>query len=138
MEIYATWARMFELQKYYSWIVDRFHISTQAYQKLACNRDYDFRWLEERLLPLNFRIVFCTRSPESFEAAREERLKISGNPSQYDDLSPFIREQELMRELIGKSILPSLTLDISDNKVPAAVERIAGWLDQSGGLYMNS
>jgi hypothetical protein len=43
-----------------------------------------------------------------------------------------------MRELIGKSILPSLTLDISDNKVPAAVERIAGWLDQSGGLYMNS
>src|SRR6185503_9896358 len=33
METYATWARMFELQKYYSWIVDRFHISTQAYQK---------------------------------------------------------------------------------------------------------
>jgi len=26
METYGTWARMFELQKYYSWIVDRFHI----------------------------------------------------------------------------------------------------------------
>ena len=129
---------MFELQKYYSWIVDRFHISTQTYQKLACSRDYDFRWLEERLLPLNFRIVFCTRSPESFEAAREERLKVSGNPSQYSDLSPFIREQELMRELVGQSMLPSLELDISDNNVPAAVERVAGWLEQSGGLYMNS
>jgi hypothetical protein len=33
MEVYDTWARMFELQKYYSWIVDRFHIPTQAYQK---------------------------------------------------------------------------------------------------------
>src|SRR5829696_8792578 len=31
METYATWARIFELQKYYLWIVDRFHISTIAY-----------------------------------------------------------------------------------------------------------
>ena len=136
MEIYATWARMFELQKYYSWIVDRFHISTQAYQKQAYNKDYDFRWLEERLLPLNFRIVSCTRSPESFSAAREERLKVSGNPSQYNDLTSFIREQEMMRELIERTMLPSLTLDISDNNIPAAVECIADWLEASGGLYM--
>jgi hypothetical protein len=116
--------------------VDRFHISTQAYQKQVYNRDYDFRWLEDRLLPLNFRVVFCTRSPESFDLAREERLKVSGNPSQYNDLQLFIREQELMRELIAKSILPSLTLDISDNDVPEAVERVANWLAESGGLYM--
>ena len=107
IETYATWARMFELQKYYSWIVDRFHISTQACQKQTYNKDYDFHWLEERLLPLNFRIVFCTRSPESFSAAREERLKVSGNPAQYNDLTPFIREQELMRELIATGF-PSL------------------------------
>jgi hypothetical protein len=106
METYATWIRMFELQKYYSWIVDRFHISTQAHQKLHCDREYDFHWLEERLL-LNFRIVFCTRSPESFAAAREERLKVSGNPSQYNDSSRFIQEQELMRELVGRSISPA-------------------------------
>ncbi len=136
METYATWVRLFELQKYYSWIVDRFHISTQAYQKETYNKDYDFRWLEERLLPLNFRLVFCTRSPESFEAAREERLKVSGNPSQYNDLTPFIRQQELMCELVTRSLLPCLTLDVSDNNVPAAVERVADWLDKSGGLYM--
>ena len=76
------------------------------------------------------------RAPESFEAARDERLKVSGNPSQYNDLTPFIHEQELMRELIGKSKLPSLTLDISDNNIPAAVERVANWLEQSSGLYM--
>ncbi len=136
METYATWMKMFDLQRYYSWIVDRFHISTIAYQKQAHNKDYDFRWLEEKLLPLNFRIVFCTRSAESFDAARKERLKVSGNPSQYNDLSIFIREQDLMRELVVKSLLPSLTLDVSDNNIPAAVERVADWLEQTGGLYM--
>jgi hypothetical protein len=96
----------------------------QAYQIQNCGKEYDFR------------IVFCTRSPESFEAAREERLKVSVNPSQYNDLSPFIRERELMRELTAKSMLPSLTLDISDNNIPAAVAWVADWLEQSGGLYM--
>ena len=137
METYATWAKMFELQRYYSWIVDRFHISTIAFQKQTYNKDYDFKWLEERLLPLNFRIVFCTRTPESFELAREERLKISGNPSQYDDLESFIHEQELMRELVENSILPSLTLNISDNSINTAVEQVADWLEQTGGLYMS-
>jgi hypothetical protein len=90
METYATWARLFELQRYYSWIVDRFHISTRAYQLQAYQRDYDFAWLEGRLLPLGFRLVFLNRSPESFASAREERIKVSGNPRQYDDLARFV------------------------------------------------
>jgi hypothetical protein len=49
METYATWARLFELQRYY--------------------------------------------------AAREERLRVSGKPSQYGDLGVFVAEQELMRRL---------------------------------------
>ncbi len=136
METYSTWARMFELQRYYSWIVDRFHISTRAYQLQAYNKDYDFHWLEERLLPLGFHLVLLTRTPESFAAARDERLKVSGNPSQYNDLDVFIREQELMRRLAGESILPKLELDISDSNVPLAAERIADWMESTGGLYM--
>jgi hypothetical protein len=42
MDTYAAWARLFELQKYYSWIVDRFHISTRAYQLTNRGVDYDF------------------------------------------------------------------------------------------------
>ena len=137
METYATWLRLFELQRYYSWIVDRFHISTRAYQLQAHGRDYDFGWLEGRLLPLNFRLVFLQRSPDSFAAARAERLKVSGKPDQYDDLSVFIREQALMRRLVGESRLPRLELDISDNDIPQAVERIADWMEASGGLWMN-
>jgi len=136
METYATWARMFELQRYYSWIVDRFHISTRAYQLQTYHKDYDFRWLEERLVPLNFRMVLLTRSPESFAAAREERLKVSGNPSQYDNLDVFIEQQELMRRLVRESLLPVLEVDISDNGIPAAVGRIADWMESTGGLYM--
>jgi hypothetical protein len=136
MEIYATWLRLFELQRYYSWIIDRFHISTRAYQLQTYGKDIDFRWLEERLLPLNFRLIFLNRTPESFAAARAERLKVSGKPDQYNDLSVFIREQELMKRLVGESILPWLELDISDNDIPHAVEKIADWMESTGGLWM--
>lgn len=135
METYHTWARLFELQRYYSWIVDRFHISTRACQLLSRNVDYPFTWLEQRLKPLGFHLVFCTRTPESFQAARAERLKVSGNPSQYDDLQRFVAEQDLMRRLVAESTLPVLEVDISDNNIPRAVERIAGWLEANGGLY---
>ncbi len=136
LETYGTWVRLFELQRYYSWIVDRFHISTRAYQLQTYGKDYDFRWLEERLRPLNFRLIFLNRSPESFEAARAERLKVSGKPDQYNDLSVFVREQELMKRLVDESILPRLELDISDNNIPRAVESIADWMESTGGLWM--
>ncbi len=136
LETYRTWVRLFELQRYYSWIVDRFHISTQAVQWRTYGRQYDFKWLEDRLVPLGFRLIFYTRTPGSFKAARAERLKVSGNPSQYDDLLVFVDEQELMRKLICESTLPALTLDISDNNVPNAVGKIADWLEQTSGLYM--
>lgn len=136
METYATWARLFELQRYYSWIVDRFHISTRAYQLQAYNLDYDFGWLEERLLPLNFRLVFLKRSPDSFAGARARRLQVSGKPEQYDDLQVFIREQEVVERLVEESILPRLEVDISDNDIPKAVEKIANWMEITGGLWM--
>ncbi len=135
LETYRTWLHLFELMPYYSWIVDRFHISTRAYQLETYGKDYDFGWLEEGLNKLGFHLVLCTRKPESFEAARAERLKVSGKPSQYDDLSAFIAEQELIRKLVQQSCLPHLDLDVSDNDIPGAVERIADWMTETGGLW---
>ncbi|RPI74362.1 MAG: hypothetical protein EHM47_03805 [Ignavibacteriales bacterium] len=135
METYSTWMRLFELQRYYSWIIDRFHISTKAYQQKYRNKDYDFRWLEERLKAVGFHIVFCTRFPDSFLSAREERLKISGNPKQYDDINIFIEEQELMRQLISQSVLPVFEVDVSDNSISNASDKIAEWMKNSGGLW---
>jgi hypothetical protein len=135
METYRTWVRLIELLPYYSWIVDRFHISTRMFQLQTYGRDYDFCWLEERLDVLGFHLVFCTRTPESFAAARAERLQVSGNPSQYDDLQRFVEEQKLLRRLVGESILPTLELDVSDNDVTGAADHIADWLEETGGLW---
>lgn len=136
METYGTWVRLFELQRYYSWIIDRFHISTQVYQWQTYGKRYDFGWLEDRLRPLGFRLIFCTRTPSSFEAARIERLKVSGKPSQYDDVRVFVDQQELMRRFVHESRLETLEVDITDRGVSGAVETIADWLEATGGLYM--
>ena len=137
METYRTWARLFQLLRYYSWIVDRFHISTMAYQSTRWGKQYDFGWLESILTELGFRLVLCERDPASFAAARAERVKVSGNPSQYDDLGVFVAEQETMRRLVEASSLPSLRLDVSDGDVPWAADRIAGWLEATGGLTVD-
>ena len=135
METYATWARLFELHRYYSWVVDRFHLSTQVWQRIHRKRDEDFGWLEERLLPLGFHVILCTRRPETFQAARAERLLVSGNPSQYDDLGVFLREQDVLRELADASRLPVLEMDMRDGDLDAACATVTRWLTASGGLW---
>ena len=134
IEAYHTWVRLFELLPYYSWVIDRFHLSTRAYQLREHKVDYDFNWLDQRLAALGFHLVLCTRRADSFAAAREDRLKISGKPSQYDNLTKFIQEQDTLRILASQSTLPRLEVDISDSDVPAAAERIVAWMKETGGL----
>jgi len=135
MDTYRTWLRLFQQIRYYSWIVDRFHLSTQTYQLIQYGTTYDFSWLEQSLKELGFRLIFCTRSAESFAQAREERLKVSGKPSQYDNLQVFIHEQEVLERFIQGSRLEIMRVDISDDDVRGAVERIADWMENTGGLY---
>jgi hypothetical protein len=135
MAVFDTWVRLIELQPHYSWIIDRFHLSARAYQLQAHGRDVDFRALEERLRALDVHVVLCTRRDGTWEAAREERLLVSGNPSQYDDLSRFTREQELLRRLASESKLPVLELDTTDGDIEAACVRVAEWMASTGGLW---
>ncbi len=135
LETYRTWLRLFELQRYYSWIIDRFHLSTRVYQLTARGKDYDFRWLEDGLAALGFHLVLCVRQAETFEAARRERLKVSGNPGQYDDLEVFVREQDLFRRLASESVLTKKEVDVIDNDVTRAVECIADWMTETGELW---
>ncbi len=82
-----------EASAHYSWVVDRFHLSAAAYQALQNGRELDFGWLEDRLVPLAFRLL-CTRAGDTFATARPARLPASGKPDQYDDLSVFVEEQQ--------------------------------------------
>jgi hypothetical protein len=135
LETYATWAHLFELLPYYSWIVDRFHLSTRAYQLRARGHDVEFGWLEERLRVLDFHLVLCTRRIDTFPAARAERIVVSGNPAQYDDLSVFEQEQDLLRRLVAESTLPSLEIDMTDGDIGRACASIADWMESTGGLW---
>jgi hypothetical protein len=123
LETYRTWARLFELLPFYTWIVDRFHLSTMSFQIAVGRPAPDFGWLEARLRPLGFRIVLCSRRPESFAAARERRLQVSGNPSQYDDLTTFLAEQERVHALAAAPRLRSIL-----RRRPAAADRVVDWL----------
>lgn len=134
METYRTWIKLFEQLRYYSWIIDRFHISTRMCQLQEHARDYDFTWLEKRLAAIGFHLVFCTRTPESFASARTERLKVSGNPAQYDKLDGFVAEQTLLTKLVSESVLPTLKVDMSDNDVTRATNQVAQWLFEKGAL----
>jgi hypothetical protein len=55
--------------------------------------------------------------------------------SQYDDLQVFIHEQEVMQQL-SRHPAETFQIDISDDDVPGAVEKIADWMETTGGLYM--
>ncbi len=143
LRTYDAWLQLIEHLPFFSWIIDRFHISTIAHQQHvgALNADQistlesHLERTERRLRALGFRLVLCTRSPGSFETARTERLKISGNPAQYDDLNRFVGEQERLRALAAQSTLETLVLDISDDDVTAAADRVADWLHETGGLH---
>ena len=135
MAVFDAWARLIELQPHYSWIIDRFHLSARAFQLLEHGHDVDFGWLETRLAALDVHVVLCTRREGTWETARQTRLAVSGNPSQYDDLGRFRREQDLLRRLAGESILPVLELDTSDGDVEAACNSVADWMASTGGLW---
>ncbi len=143
LSTYDAWLNLMEHLPYYSWIIDRFHLSTLAHQvREGSLNDEDLDHLERalagiemRLDSLGFGLVLCHRDPGSFEQAREARLPVSGNPSQYDDLSVFIQEQKTMLRLAEKSILPTLVLDVSHDDVEAMANRVADWMNEIGALY---
>ncbi len=116
MATYDTWATLFEQLRYYSWIVDRFHLSTRVWHKIHRHRELDLGWLEARLAAIGF------------------RLSVSGNPSQYDDLDAFVREQALFERAAGESALPVLRVDVTDGDRPRVCDEIADWLETTGGL----
>jgi hypothetical protein len=77
----------------------------------------------------------CVRRDDTVAAARAERLKVSGKPEQYDDLTVFRHEQDVLRGLAAASRLPVLELDVSDDDVAGAADKIADWMTETGGLW---
>lgn len=135
LECYENHTRLLELHRDYYWIVDRFHISTVSHQRLVYGREVELGWVDERLEALGFVLVHCWRAPDTFPAAREHRLTYSENPTRYQDLQAFVREQELMADLIAASRLPSLTIDVSQADVEDLSATILDWVREIGAFW---
>jgi hypothetical protein len=50
----------------------------------------------------------------------------------------FALNEHLMKCFVDASAPKTLRVDISDNNVALAVEIIADWMEQTGGLYINN
>ena len=135
LEAFHTHVCLFELHVDHYWIVDRFHLSAMQHQRSIQGRACDLAWVDRRLAALNFRLVTLVRHPDSFEAAREERLTYSENPWRYTDLDKLIREQAQMKQLRAESAITSIELDVTDLSIDQTADRIIDWVEETGGMY---
>lgn len=135
VECYENYVRQFELHHDYYWIVDRFHISTMSHQMLISGREFDLRWVDQRLADLGFVVIHLHRDTSTFPEARTHRLTYSENPHRYDDLDLFVREQQLMAELVSESSMPSTTVSVSDGDVDRIAGEILSWVRRIGAWW---
>lgn len=134
-DCYDTYTRLLELNRDYYWIVDRFHISTVAFQRQRRGLEIDLDWVDRRLAAAGFVAVHLRRDPATFPAARAHRLVYSENPDRYEDLGLFVEEQEIMADLIATSAMPSISVDVSDGDVDRIAQEILDWVKLIGRFY---
>ena len=128
MANYNVWLRLIELQGSYNWILDRFHLTTQCYQRLYHDFHCDFKVLETRLMKLGFHLVYLTQS----EPALMSAFQAQGSPADRLKIMEVLKTQELMGQLVERSILPTLSLDISGMEPRETDENIIDWLEEVG------
>ena len=56
--------------------------------------------------------------------------QVSGKPSQYDDLSVFIDEQDEFRRRVNASQLPHTEIDVSDGDLARVCDEIVDWMGE--------
>lgn len=125
---YNTWVSLIELQRHTGWIIDRFHLTTCAYQLLHNQAEYTFDWLEERLQKLGFHQVLLTQNPGSLRAVIES----SGQIHQHHLLETRLQEQDLLRRLASNSRLPTMEIDVSEMDTLKTADEIADWIQHQG------
>jgi hypothetical protein len=129
MQNYRTWVSLIELQRHTGWIIDRFHLSTCAYQLQQYRAEYDFDWLEERLKKLCFHQILITQKPETLR----EAIGSTTQKNQNAKFDAVIQEQNLLRQLASNSALPTKEIVITENNTQKTTDVIADWIVEVGG-----
>jgi len=102
MEAYRIWLSLFELYRYYSWIIDRFHILTQIGRQLTGGR-YKFGWLESRLAASGFRLIICCRTRILLRSS-QTASRSPVNHRSTNDLTIFIRDTDHRKAIKARLI----------------------------------
>ena len=134
-ECYEAYVRLLELNRDYYWIVDRFHISTIAFQRQMRQRHVELDWVDRRLARLGFVLIHLWRRPDTFEEARAHRLTYSENRHRYEDFSIFAEEQHIMSELVSRSAMTARRIDVSDGDVPRIAQEVIDWVKAIGAFW---
>jgi len=62
---------------------------------------------------------------------------LNRHPSQYDDLSIFIKEQKEFSKFVEKSLLKSVEIDVSDGDIDSICDDICDWYEETDGIYLS-
>jgi len=129
MQNYRIWVSLIELQRHTGWIIDRFHLSTRAYQLQKYRAEHDFDWLEERLKKLCFHQILITQEPE----ALREAISLSSKKSTDNIIEKIVQEQNMLRQLASASTLPTIELVVAENDTQKTANKVADWIEEVGG-----
>jgi hypothetical protein len=114
-------------------LIEKFHLSDQVYHEFFGEPIPDYGDIEKRLLDLDVRLIFCTI--EENEALIERRLhdrvrlyphyeRIQRPPKDY------LLQQRAYKRVVGQSILPTLTVDLTEMPPLSARDTILTWLNE--------
>ena len=131
MQNYRTWMSLIELQRHTGWIIDRFQLTTRAYQLQHYQAEYAFGWLEERLQKCGFYQVLVIQTPEAVRGA----IGKTGISSQMERFDSVIEEQNMLRKLAAESILPTTEIIVSENDTQKNADSIADWVESIGANF---
>ena len=132
-DIIEKYVEMAELMQERNIMFEKLHISDMVYHNLYKKQELDYSAIEERLLKLNTKIIFCSieDDPKIFEKRLGDRLNLYNHygriaQQQYD----YVEQQKKFREFIAKSKLPVLNVDLTTLPNERVVKEILTWIGE--------
>lgn len=116
-----------------NFLVEKFHITETAYQKLYNNIDFDYRDIEVRLKKMDTKLVLVTYDAEEslIRHRLEDRLRLYPHYSRIaQEPKGYIRQQELYLNLVKQSKLDYLIVNASQLPNPSLVDKILKFLGE--------
>ncbi|MEK7552036.1 MAG: hypothetical protein AAB534_01335 [Patescibacteria group bacterium] len=133
-DIIEKYVEMAELMPERNIMFEKLHISDMVYHNLYKKQELDYSAIEERLLKLNTKIIFCSieDDPKIFEKRLGDRLNLYNHYGRIAQKpSDYVEQQKKFREFITKSKLPVLNVDLTTLPNERVVKEILTWIGET-------